>query len=123
MTYHAGTDTITALATLVYAERPDWDEWIVRAVLSSHSLQVAGTDLAIAALRCARDRNMPGPKAIGWRGPHWEGLETKPPHLLTGPRCDVCGKLEAACYGERPGKDDDHQFTPASDPTSRYQGL
>lgn len=123
MTYNLGSDGITHLAFLVHCERPDWDEYLVRAILGAHALQVNGTDLAIAALRAARNRDLPAPKAIGWRGPHWDGLDTKPAKMQDPERCDVCGKIEPDCWSQRPGRGDDHVFTPlprvSRDP--RYQ--
>lgn len=112
MTYNLGPEAIEHLAYLVNAERPDWDVYLVRAILTSHALQVNGTDLSIAALRAARNRDLPGPKAIGWRGPHWDGLATKPATMLAPERCNVCGKREPDCWSQRPGRDDDHVFEP-----------
>jgi hypothetical protein len=112
--YQASPETLTQVAALVVQERPEWDAALVRIILASHAAQVAGTDLAIAALRAAQDRNLPTPKAIGWRGPHWHGLETAPVEVTGGPRCTTCGKIEPRCWSERPGRDDDHQFEAAS---------
>lgn len=124
MTYNLGPDAIDHLAYLVHAERPDWDEWVIRSILQSHALQVNGTDLSIAALRCARNPDMPGPKAIGWRGPHWRDLATVPPKMLDPERCDVCGKPEPDCWSQRPGRGDDHVFSPVPRPSkdAAFQG-
>lgn len=114
MTYLAGNDTIEHLTQLVWAERPEWDATVLRIVLTDLSMQgrVNGNDLAIAALRAASNRDLPSPKAIGWRGPHWRDLDTVPPSMTAPVRCDVCGRPEPDCYGVRPGPDD-HQFVPA----------
>ena len=112
MTYNAAPDTIDRLAYLVHAERPSWDFALIKVVLLSHAMQVDGTDLAIAALRCAKNPDLPSPKAIGWRGKHWDDLGTKPPQIADPERCDTCGKPEPRCWSERPGVDDDHQFVP-----------
>lgn len=112
MTYTASTETLNHLAELIEQERPEWDPALVRYILSSHTASVAGTDLCIAALRCAQDRAMPSPKAIGWRGPHWRDLATMPSEVRSPDRCDTCGKPEPRCYSERPGRDDDHEFVP-----------
>lgn len=117
--YNAGTDTINHIADLVFAARPQWDTWLVRAVLQGHALQVDATDLAIAALRCAKNPDMPGPKAIGWRGPHWDGLATTPPNIAATERCAICGKPEPQCYSRRPGLDDDHIFETVDQRTRR----
>lgn len=111
-TYNAGPDTIERIAYLVHAARPDWDSQLVKVVLFAHWAQVDGNDLAIAALRAAANPDLPGPKAIGWRGPHWDGLDTKPVKIRDPQRCDVCGKPEPDCYSQRPGIDDDHVFEP-----------
>lgn len=111
MTYTANADSINHVASLVHQKRPAWDTMTVRVVLHAHAHEVDGNDLAIAALRCAADERMPGPKAIGWRGPHWDGLGTCPPEAKRRPRCGVCGKPEHKCY-DRKGIDDDHAFEP-----------
>lgn len=112
MSYTATHDTLARIADLVHEERPEWDATVVRLVLVAHASTVTGTDLAIAALRAAANPDLPKPAAIGWRGPHWEGLATAPAGHQAGPRCDVCGKREPQCYGQRPGRDDDHAFSP-----------
>lgn len=118
MTYTANPPTVDHIAALVVQARPDWDLPVVRVVLNSHAPQVDGTDLAIAALRAAQNDKLPGPKAIGWRGPHWDGLGTCPPQVKAPPRCDVCGKPEPKCYDRR-GVDDDHAFAPSRSSVSR----
>lgn len=114
MSYIASGDTIDRLTYLVVAERPEWDEWVVRSVLHSHKMQVDGTDLAIASMRAAKNRNYLTPKAIGWRGPHWDGLDTKPVEAQHRDRCGVCGRYEPQCAAIRPGGDD-HLFEPVPD--------
>lgn len=110
--FTAGLDTIDHIAALVTAIRPSWEPGLVKLVLHSHTSIVNGADLAIAALRCAADESMPYPKSIGWRGRHWDGLETMPLDVAPLDRCDVCGKVEPRCYSERIGIDDDHAFEP-----------
>lgn len=114
--YTASHDTLSHVIALVEQARPEWDPGLVRIVLHSHTGHVDGNDLAIAALRAAADLNLPGPKSIGWRGPHWDGLGTKPPEIKDQLRCVVCGKTEPRCYSERPGLDDDHVFEPTERP-------
>lgn len=109
MTYNAGPETVEHIAYLVHAERPEWDVYLVRGVLLGHAMQVDGTDLALAAIRAARNHDLPGPKAIGWRGKHWDGLGSKPPEISDPARCTTCGKTEPRCWDQRPG-DDDHDF-------------
>lgn len=111
MGYTAQAEQIAAIADLVYAERPEWEPSLVRIVLMAHAGQVDGTDLAVAALRCAQNRDYPTPKAIGWRGPHWRGLDTMPVTAAPRTRCRICGRTEAECYAVRPGPDD-HPFSP-----------
>lgn len=110
--FTAGLDTVEHIAALVATIRPSWDPGLVKVVLHSHAQVVNGADLAIAALRCAADERMPYPKSIGWRGPHWDGLETMPLDIAPQQRCGVCGKVEPRCYSDRPGLDDDHAFEP-----------
>lgn len=110
--FTAGLETIEHIAALVTAIRPSWEPGLVKLVLHSHTGVVNGADLAIAALRCAANEDMPYPKSIGWRGPHWDGLETMPLDVAPLDRCDVCGKTEPRCYSERIGIDDDHAFEP-----------
>lgn len=111
-TFTATPFTLDCIAELVVMVRPSWDQTIVRAVLMGHASKVDGADLAIAALRCATNLDFHTPKAIGWRGPHWDGLTTTPPEVQHAPRCQVCHKPEPRCYGERPGIGDDHVFEP-----------
>lgn len=103
--------TLDHLVELLAQARPEWDSGLVRVVLHSHRFQVDGTDLAIAALRAARNPDLLTPKAIGWRGRHWDGLSTRPADIVTHTRCGVCGKLEPQCVTQRFG-DDDHQHEP-----------
>jgi hypothetical protein len=112
MGYTATRDELEHIAALVHQERPQWDSTVVMLVLTAHVGQVDGTDLAIAALRCAKNSDYPTPKAIGWRGPHWRGLDTVPPAAQFRPRCKICSRTEPECYAVRPGKGDDHTFTP-----------
>lgn len=110
MTYTASAETVDHLAALVQQARPAWELTTIRLVLLAHAGTVDGTDLAIAALRAAIDPNLPSPKAIGWRGPHWRDLKTCPPSAAKSPLCWVCNKPEHRCYSERKGVDDDHAF-------------
>lgn len=112
MGYTASLDTLDLVARLVEQERPDWDPVLVKLVLHSHTSLVDGSDLAIAALRAAQNRDLPTPKAIGWRGPHWRDLATQPIEVRAAERCTTCGKPEPRCVMERPGRDDDHRFEP-----------
>ncbi len=107
--HKASVETINHLAFLVCQARPQWDLRLVQVVLLNHADQVDGTDLAIAALRCAKISTYPTPKAIGWRGPHWDGLDTVPEEIRKPDRCYTCGKPEPLCYGVR-FQDDDHRF-------------
>lgn len=111
MHYTATIDTIDHIVQLVEQVRPQWDPALVRIVLLSHTSHVHGNDLAIAALRCASDENMPSPKAIGWRGPHWRDLGSKPPEVKDQQWCGICTKPESRCRSERLA-DDDHDFEP-----------
>lgn len=109
MSYTASAEVIDHIVGLIQQERPQWDASLVRVVLHSHASQVDGTDLAIAALRCAKDEKMPSPKAIGWRGPHWRDLATKPAEVKEQQWCGICTKPESRCRTERLA-DDDHEF-------------
>lgn len=105
---------------LVWCTRPGWDRGVIRAALLAHKDQVDAADLAVAALRCARNPEFRTPKAIGWRGPHWDGLHTKPHDTyLRLPTCSICGKREDLCQTTRVGVDDDHEFEPAHYRVSR----
>lgn len=110
----ASPETIGHITALVAGIRPDWDPGLVKIVLHSHAGQVAAEDLAVAAIRAAGNLDLPTPKAIGWRGIHWDGAETLPREVAPRERCGVCGKTEPACYSTRPGVDDDHRFEPVA---------
>lgn len=110
MGYTARPETLDHLVALIHEQRPNWDQGLTRLILLDLARRVDGTDLAIAALRAACAENLPSPKAIGWRGPHWDGL-TPPPEIRHRARCNICGKTEPRCWGERPGPDD-HTFEP-----------
>ena len=103
---------LEAIAHLVSQARPAWPAALVLSVLQAHSSQVDGSDLAVAAIRAAKTPTFTSPKTIGWRGPHWDGLVTKPSGLLSSVRCGVCGKFEDLCLTTRIGQDDDHEFEP-----------
>lgn len=108
--YTATQDTLDHIAALVEQVRPEWEPSLVKIVLRHHCSLVDGNDLAIAALRAAANLDLPNPKAIGWRGKHWDGLDTVPLEVKSPDRCDTCGKPEPRCWSERPGRDDDHVF-------------
>lgn len=110
--YTATHETLTAIALLVSQARPAWPAALVLSVLQAHSSNVDGSDLAVAAIRAAKTPTFTSPKAIGWRGPHWDGLTTMPSGLLSSVRCGVCGKFEDLCLTTRIGQDDDHEFEP-----------
>lgn len=118
MGYRAGEQTLAHIAALVCAERPHWEEGLVKTILRAHAANVSGTDLAIASLRLALDDTIHTPKAIGWRGAHWRGLSSTPPSATLGPRCRTCGKREADCLTQRPrtADPDDHPFEPREEP-------
>lgn len=105
-------ESVNHLVALVEQVRPDWDPTLVRIVLLNHRTSVDAADLAIAAVRAARNLDLPTPKAIGWRGPHWDGAITLPPEIAPRERCSTCGLAEERCYSQRPGIDDDHRFVP-----------
>lgn len=110
--YNAGRETVTALTHLVVMARPQWEPNLVQLILLDLAPKVRGNDLAIAALRAAANHDLPGPRAIAWRGPHWRDLDSDPPAgPLNPPRCGVCGRREPDCYSIRPGGDD-HDFEP-----------
>lgn len=115
MRYTASTETIEHIAALVEQVRPEWEPALVKIVLHSHTAHVDGNDLAVAALRAANDPRLPTPKAIGWRGPHWRDLDTKPPEVTDLQWCGICYKPEPRCVTERIG-DDDHPFEPSARP-------
>jgi len=115
MSYTASTETVDHLVALVHEARPDWDSNVVRVVLLSHRDQVDGTDLAVAALRAARDASLHTPKVIGWRGKHWDGLDTQPIDARAWTWCAICMKPEPRCVMERFG-DDDHEHEPMARP-------
>lgn len=109
------TDRLGSLVDLVYDARPEWDRGLIRLVIAAHVDQCHFSDLAIAALRAARRPEVRTPKAIGWRGPHWDGLTTKPRAVEHKERCFTCGKTEPRCMFDRPGPDD-HVFEPITTP-------
>lgn len=102
---------ISALVQLLANIRPDWDSALVAVVLHSHRDQVPGIDLAIAALRAAKSMTYSPPKAIGWRGSHWDHAKKTPHQPNEAYRCGICGKAEPRCLSDRFG-DDDHPFEP-----------
>lgn len=107
---HATRDHCQAIASLAHAARPDWPEPAILSVLQSHAAQVHLADLTVAAMRAAQRPEFRTPRAIGWRGPHWDGAKTLPVEVAAKDRCDTCGKVESRCLTERPGLDDDHVF-------------
>lgn len=110
--YQAGPESLAHLSALVYQARPSWDAGLVRIVLADLARRVDGSDLAVAAIRAACDPSIATPRAIGFRGRHWDDLGTAPEGTKGGPRCRTCGLVESRCV-VRPGADDDHDFDPA----------
>lgn len=115
MRYGATLDTLDHIAALVYQQRPGWDPGLVKIVLRDLAPTVDGSDLAVAAIRAAMNDDLPGPKSIAWRGPHWRDLRTLPPDVKRKEWCAVCGRPENVCYSARHG-DDDHAFEPTTKP-------
>lgn len=108
----AGPESLRAIAYLVHQANPAWDEVVTRVVLADHAGQVNMLDLAIAALRAAATEGLPGPRAIGWRGPWWSHAprDRLPLQLAKPAICRICGRPEPDCYAVRPGAGDDHAF-------------
>lgn len=99
------------ITDLLRSLRPDWERFLIEAVLQSHAHHVDLADLVQASVRTAKDPTMMSPKAIGWATRHWRDLDTQPVQVANDRvRCDVCGKPERKCLTERPGPDD-HPFT------------
>lgn len=111
MTTHLTPSEVGHLVSLVCSIRPEWPAFYLQGVLDGHRDQLGATDLAVATLRAAANPDLRTPKAIMWRGRHWDHATTTPAEITAGPRCDVCGKREDRCYLERPGPDE-HPFTP-----------
>ncbi len=112
--YTAGHDTVSSITDLVVQARPSWDPWLVRVILMDLAQKIDGSDLALVAIRAALNTDLPSPKAIAWRGPHWRDLVSEPPAgPLNAPRCGVCGRREPDCWSIRPG-DDGHDFEPVA---------
>jgi hypothetical protein len=100
------------ITDLVRSLRPEWERFIIEAVLQSHAHHVDLADLVQAAVRTASDQTIKTPKAIGWASRHWRDLDTQPIEVADkGQRCFTCGKPERKCLTERPGPDD-HPFEP-----------
>lgn len=110
--HNASDQELDAIAFLVSQARPEWQAGLVLSVLTAHRSQVDAADLAVAALRAARNPDYRTPKTIGWRGEHWRGLTTVIPDMKPRERCGVCGKTEDRCETQRVGLDDDHAFEP-----------
>lgn len=108
--HHMSDHEVTLTADLVVLVRPDWERWLVRQVLNSHRDVCDAADLARAAIGAASNPDFHNPKAIMWRGRHWDGAATLPPDMTPRARCRVCGKTEDRCAVERPGTGDDHRF-------------
>lgn len=108
--HHASRSEVDHLALLIIGLRPEWDEGLVRVVLLSHRDQCDASDLAIAALRAARNPDCPHPKWLGHRGPWWDVAITTPVYVKPTERCQICNKTEPDCYSQRPGAGDDHRF-------------
>lgn len=104
---------VELLAGLICGYRPSWDPALVKYILND-CREVDSADLAIAAIRYAADSRYDTPKGIKWKGPHWRDLNTTPLTVtISNQRCTTCGKPEQKCITERPGRDDDHRYSPA----------
>lgn len=121
MGYAADSKTLRLIADLVYTERPDWDPGLLFVILKDLAPYVDGSDLAVAALRAAQNRDYDTPRSIKWPRAHWRDLVSKPPEARELDRCSVCGKVESRCLSERPGLDDDHRFSPTN--PSRFRAV
>lgn len=110
--YGASLESCALIAGLVEQERPEWDPALVRVILRDLAPRMSTTDLALVALRAAKNRDLNQPRGMLWRGPHWDGLDVEAPSVVPSRgRCSICGKTEERC-AYRPGRDDDHRFEP-----------
>lgn len=105
-------DAVEKVTDLVMELRPEWDEYVVRAMARDLSQRLPLDSWVPAVIRGAATPDLPQPRAILWRGPHWDHTKQRPPEVQERDRCDVCGKVESRCVMARPGVDDDHPFTP-----------
>ena len=94
---------VAALASIVTDIRPAWDQYLVASILRGHRTQATAADLVRTAVDVAEDRTVYDPRAIGW------SLRRHTAAPL--PRCRECGQTADRC-ARRPGRDDDHEFTP-----------
>lgn len=119
-------DQAYAIARVVNALRPEWDEPGIRAALRP----VAGRnafDVAMAAIRAAADSGANNPGVIPTEGPHWfekpSAATPKDMAYATVPfeeACVTCGRSEYWCStAERPadkdGERDTHVFQSRKD--------
>ncbi len=103
---------VQKVTAVVLELRPDWDEYVVQALVSDLSQRLPLESWVPAVIRGAATPDLTSPRAILWRGPHWDDAKVKPPEVEERDRCDVCGRTESRCVMTRPGVGDDHVFTP-----------
>lgn len=87
---------------------PEWHKAGIEDALARARKIAPAPDLAIAAIRAAREPLNRTPAVIGMEGPHWQGSNT-PPRRPFDPNttCGVCGFSQAEC---RRRWSDDHEF-------------
>ena len=111
-------DQAQMLASLAVACRPyrapTWDEAGVLAAIGRVKDR-ALTEVALAVIRAAADRDAKTPGVIPTAGSHWqEQLKPepwKPNAIPREDRCGICGKAREVCEGRRAPLDD-HSFEP-----------
>ncbi len=78
------SDMVQKVTAVVLELRPDWDEYVVRALVSDLSQRLPLESWVPAVIRGAATPDLTSPRAILWRGPHWDDAKVKPPRSRSG---------------------------------------
>lgn len=91
---------------------PHWDTPGIEDALAKARTIAPSPDLALAAIKAAREPGNRTPAIIGMEGAHWRTPNTKPRHLERAPhdRCAVCSESRARCIQLW---SEDHTFRPS----------
>lgn len=97
---------------------PEWHKAGIEDALGRARKTAPSPDLAIAAIRAAREPSNRTPAVIGMEGPHWQGSSTPPRRPFdANTTCGICGFSQAEC---RRRWAEDHEFESVAHSKARH---
>ena len=112
--------TLAAFVALIRSRcgGPEWHKAGIEDALGRARKVAPAPDLAIAAIRAAREPLNRTPAVIGLEGPHWQGSQTPPRRPYDANKtCGTCGFSQPEC---RRRWSEDHEFESVAQAKARH---